>query len=283
MSRGIPKKHGTAVPPAGPGGDMAGKAFWEKNWAIKKRPGQFNPGNYSHRRFREFFGRHLAGTSGRTILEVGCAQSSWLPYFHKVYGCRVVGIDYSPTGCRMARQLLDEEGVPGEIHERDLFAENPDLAGTADILFSNGFIEHFEDTVGTLIRMGKLIKPGGLIITVIPNFTGWLGSIQKKVNPDVYRIHVIMNAQDVVRIHREAGFTTVEASYFGSVASEVAKYPVPTPLRLRVFRKILKKITKTCWLVFRATRWHPESQILSPYITYVGRLPEIPFNEARRE
>lgn len=173
----------------------------------------------------------------------------------------------------MARQLLDEQDVPGEIYERDLFAENPDLEGTADIVFSNGFIEHFEDTVGTLVRMRSLMRPGGLIITVIPNFTGWLGRIQERANPDVYRIHVIMDVDELARVHREAGFSTVEASYFGSVASEVAKYPVPTPFRLRVLRKILKKITKTCWLVFRGTGWHPETQRLSPYIVNVGRLP----------
>jgi SAM-dependent methyltransferase len=253
---------------------MAGKAFWERNWAIKKRPSQFNPRNYSHNRFKDFFDRHLADVSGQTALEAGCAQSSWLPYFHREYGCRVVGIDYSPTGCRMALQLLDEEGVPGEIHEQDLFAENPDLEETADILFSKVFIEHFEDTVGTLVRMRNLMKPGGLIITIIPNFTGWLGRIQERVNPDVYRIHIIMDLQDVVRLHREAGFEVAEAPYFGSVASEVAKYPTPTPFRLSVLRKTLKKITKTCWLVFRATGWHPETQRLSPYIAYVGRLPD---------
>ena len=75
------------------------------------------------------------------MLEVGCAQSSWLPYFHFAFGCRVAGIDYSPTGCRMSRQLLDEAGVPGEVLERDLFADNSDLEGTFDFLFSLGFIE----------------------------------------------------------------------------------------------------------------------------------------------
>jgi SAM-dependent methyltransferase len=191
-----------------------------------------------------------------------------------MFGCPVTGIDYSPTGCKMARRLLDEQGVPGEIHERDLFAENPDLEGKADILFSNGFIEHFEDTVGTLVRMKSLMRPGGLIITVIPNFTGWLGRIQKFVHPEVYRMHIIMDVAELGRVHREAGFTTVEASYFGSVASEVAKYPNPAPLRLRILRKILKKITKACWLVFGTTGWHPETGRLSPYIAYVGRFPD---------
>lgn len=274
----MPHPLGTEDTPAKSSGDMAGKAFWEGTWAGKKSSGQFNPRNYSHARFHDLFRRHLSGASGLTVLEVGCAQSSWLPYFHQLFGCRVTGIDYSPTGCSIARRLLEEQGVPGDIHERDLFAENPDLEGKADVLFSNGFIEHFEDTVGTLVRMRSLMRPRGVIITIIPNFTGWLGRIQKRVNPEVYRMHVIMDVEDLARVHREAGFTEVEASYFGSVASEVAKYPDRAPLRLRVLRKILKKITKGCWLVFRATGRHPETKRLSPYIAYVGRLP---FDEAR--
>jgi SAM-dependent methyltransferase len=256
--------------PEGETGNLASQAFWERNWASKKRPGQYNPRNYSHRRFDAFFRRHLQGAAGRMMIEVGCAQSSWLPYFHLAYGCRIVGIDYSPTGCRMAMQLLDEAGVPGDIRQRDLFDDNRDLEGTADYLFSLGFIEHFEDTVGVLARMGRLLKPGGEILTVVPNFVGWTGRVLQAVNPEVYRMHILLDLPDVERVHCDAGFTTVEAGYFGSIASEVVKYPLPTPLRLRVLRKILKKITKACWLLFRATGHHPETRRFSPYIAYVG-------------
>jgi SAM-dependent methyltransferase len=251
-------------------GNLASQEFWERNWAIKKRPGQYNPRNYSHRRFDAFFRRHLQGAPGRTMLEVGCAQSSWLPYFHLAYGFRVAGIDYSPTGCRMCRQLLDEAGVPGEVLERDLFADNDDLEGTFDFLFSLGFIEHFEDTVGTLVRMRRFLKPGGTILTIVPNFPGWLGAIQKMVYPEVYGMHILLDLPDLERVHRDAGFSTMEANYLGSIASEVVKYPLPTPLRLRVLRKILKKVTKTCWFLFEATGHHPETRRFSPYIAYVG-------------
>lgn len=250
--------------------DLAGRAFWEKNWAIKKSFGQYNPGNYMHRRYDAFFRRHLLGSSGRRILEVGCAQSSWLPYFHRVHGLRVSGIDYSPTGCDMARRLLAEAGVPGDIRERDLFAESPDLDETADYLFSLGFIEHFEDTVDVLRRMRRILKPGGGILTIVPNFAGWFGAVQKLVRPDVYRMHVIMDLSDVERVHRQAGFATAEAGYLGSIGSEVVKYPDPSPLRLRMLRRLLRRITKTCWGLFRATDWHPESARLSPYIAYAG-------------
>jgi len=251
-------------------GNLASQAFWERNWAIKKRPGQYNPRNYTHRRFDAFFRRHLQGAAGRTMLEVGCAQSSWLPYFHLAYGCRVTGIDYSPTGCRMARQLLDEAGVPGEVYERDLFADNRDLEGTFDFLFSLGFIEHFEDTVGTLVRMRRFLKPGGTILTIVPNFPGWPGAVQKMVHPEVYAMHILLDLPNLERVHRDAGFTTVEAGYLGAIASEVVKYPSPTPLPLRILRKALKMITKSFWLLFRATGLHPETRRVSPYISYVG-------------
>ena len=256
--------------PEGETGNLASQAFWEKTWAVKKRSGQYNPRNYSHQRYDAFFRRHLQGATGRTMLEVGCAQSSWLPYFHLAFGCRVAGIDYSPTGCRMARQLLDEAGVPGEVLERDLFADNHDLEGTADFLYSHGFIEHFEDTVGTLVRMRRFLKPGGTILTVVPNFVGWTGRVLHAVNPEVYRMHRFLDLEDIEGVHRSAGFTTVEAGYFGSIASEVVKYPLPTSLRLRILRKILKKITKACWFLFRATGHHPETRRFSPYIAYVG-------------
>ena len=256
--------------PAEETGNLASQAFWERNWAVKKRPGHYNPRNYSHRRFDAFFRRHLQGAAGRTMLEVGCAQSSWLPYFHLAYGCRVSGIDYSPTGCRMAKQLLDEAGVPGEVLERDLFADNGELEGAFDFLFSLGFIEHFEDTAGALARMRRFLKPGGTILTIVPNFRGWLGVLQKRVHPEVYGMHILLDLPDLERVHRDAGFTTVEAGYLGTIASEVVKYPDPAPLRLRILRKTLKKITKACWLLCRATGRHPESARFSPYIAYVG-------------
>lgn len=265
---------GTRTSPANLSGDMAGREFWESTWSLKKGPGQFNPRNYSHQRFHVLFHRHLRDRSGQTFLEVGCAQSSWLPYVNRMFGCRATGIDYSPTGCRMALQLLEEAGVPGEVHERDLFAGIGDLERMADILFSLGFIEHFEDTVGTLVRMRSLIRPGGIIITVIPNFSGWLGRVQERVNPEVYRMHIVMDAMELERVHREAGFRTIEVGYFGSIATEVAKYPVVCPLRLRFLRKVLKKITKACWMIFRLIDRHPETKRFSPYIVYVGRLPE---------
>ncbi len=261
----------TPISPGEQPGNLANQAFWEKNWAVKKRPGQYNPRNYSHRRFDAFFRRHLHGATGRTMLEIGCAQSSWLPYFHLAYGCRVAGIDYSPTGCRMSRQLLDEAGVPGKVLERDLFSDNGDLEGSFDFLFSLGFIEHFEDTAGTLVRMRRFLKPGGTILTIVPNFPGWLGTIQKMVHPEVYAMHVLLDREDLERVHRDAGFTTVESGYLGTIASEVVKYPDPATLKQRILRKTLKKITKACWLLCRTTGWHPESSRVSPYIAYVGR------------
>ena len=45
--------------PEGDTGNLASQEFWEKNWAVKKRSGQYNPRNYSHQRYDAFFRRHL--------------------------------------------------------------------------------------------------------------------------------------------------------------------------------------------------------------------------------
>ena len=101
---------------------------------------------------------------------------------------------------------------------------------------------------------------------------GGRGLAAHEVDLDAQAVRVLVahDLEHFERVHRDAGFTTVEAGYFGSIASEVVKYPFPTPLRLRVLRKILKKITKACWLFFRATGHHPETRRFSPYIAYVG-------------
>jgi hypothetical protein len=118
--------------------------------------------------------------------------------------------------------------------------------------------------------MRRFLKPGGTILTIVPNFPGWPGALQKMVHPEVYGMHILLDLPDLEHAHRMAGFTTVESNYLGSIASEVVKYPSPAPIRLRILRKVLKMITKSCWLLFRVTGRHPETRRISPYIAYVG-------------
>lgn len=251
--------------------DLAGRAYWEETWQRRTTLGSVNLKNYSQARFDAVFTRFLPPGSGRALLEAGCAQSSWLPYFRQRFGYEIVGLDYSETGCEAARRNLDRYGVEGTILCRNFLDEHEDLRQRFDVVFSYGVVEHFSRPEVVLERFREFLKPGGLIVTIIPNVLGAMGWLQRTVNRPVYDVHVPMDLDDLGRGHRAAGFEPVWANYVGSLGTEVVNYPSDAGWGMRAVRKLLKWTSKAGWMVFRVTGWHPESEFLSPYVFFIGR------------
>ena len=79
------------------------------------------------------------------LLEVGCGNSIWLPYFAKQFGFLVSGLDYSEEGCRTSREMLAEAGVRGMIRCADVFARPDDMRNRYDVIVSVGVVEHFQE------------------------------------------------------------------------------------------------------------------------------------------
>ena len=128
------------------------------------------PGNAANRRFDALFRELFAGLpTPDALVEVGCARSAWLPYFGREFGFGLHGLDYSELGCEQERTILVESGLAGEITCADLFAPPRALLGAFDVVVSFGVVEHFSDTGAVTAAMAALLRPGGLLITVIPN------------------------------------------------------------------------------------------------------------------
>lgn len=251
------------------------KEYWDGKWKYREVKIGLDFRNYSLRRFHEFFSARLPPTPGLSFLEIGCAGSTWLRYFAEIFGYRVNGLDYSEVGCQQAREILARHGISGEIYCLDFFAETSALEGRFDVLFSYGFIEHFDDPVAVLARARRLCRPGAHILTVIPNLHGLPGAIQRWADRTVYDLHRPLDAAGMAAAHEAAGFATVAARYVGSVASSTLVFP-ERPWTWRAARKALKLATKGCWALFDLTGWRPESRALSPYVVYVGRAAEAP-------
>ncbi len=113
----------------------------------------------------------LTADSSRSFLEVGSGPARWMIYFHKTFGYRVSGCDTSPRSCEWARENLAAAGVVATIHQADFFR----LEGSYDIVFSGGVVEHFEDPSIPLAAFERLLAPGGILITDVPNLTGLNG------------------------------------------------------------------------------------------------------------
>lgn len=250
---------------------------WESEWkGHRVRP--FTTSSYFDHRVHQIFTKALL--PGDRIVEIGCGSSRWLRYFDEHWHAEVWGIDYSPSGHQQAQAQLDSEEKKRRILFGDFFAENALPQGYFDVVYSWGFVEHFSDVPAVLRRCAGLLRPGGRIITVIPNFAGWYGPLQKAVGRDIYDMHHMMDAESLHRYHLDAGLEPVfAAQYHGCFAPLLVYWTVcnrwvPLLTKLATFAtKIFQQAV--CWPL-SVVRFDRESHALSPWIAGIYRLPEDP-------
>ncbi|HEV7487118.1 MAG TPA: class I SAM-dependent methyltransferase [Thermoanaerobaculia bacterium] len=199
-------------------GDLAGQEFWNSLWASKQhsRAVGARPLNLVELEFERFFDQAfslLGGTSGKRILEIGCGDSGWLPYFAKRWGFAVSGLDYSPVGCERAADLARRAGVDAEITCADLFAPPAALENRFDAVISMGVVEHFQDTAGALRALARFLNDGGVMVTTVPNMAGIDGTLMRWINRPVYDMHVPLDAPALAAAHTKVGLEVVRNEY----------------------------------------------------------------------
>lgn len=261
--------------------DKAGKSYWNQNWENEELPEAIDPRRkglsyYADRKFHEFFCATFAqmDTKGMSILEIGCARSQWLPYFAKEFGFKVCGLDYSERGCQQARQILAREAVEGDVVCSDLFCPPPSMLAAFDVVWSLGVVEHFENTAGCLQAMSQFLKPGGVVITNIPNMAGLVGSIQKIVDRKVFDIHVPLDALSLAAAHHRPTLQVLSCRYFllanwGVINMENWK----GSMRYRVSVRLRSWISKGFWIFEDLFPVLKPNRLTSPYINSVARKP----------
>jgi cyclopropane fatty-acyl-phospholipid synthase-like methyltransferase len=258
---------------AGQQQDKATEQYWSSVWehsdvARYTSPDQFNR---AHREVHEFLVRQLKNLPlGTSILEVGCGNSKWLPYFAKEFGLTVAGLDYSEIGCRMAENSLAAAGVNGTIYRADLFNPPADLAGSYDIVISLGVVEHFTDTAAFLAAVARLGKSGGMVLTVLPNLSGWIGSIQKRMDRRIYDIHVPLDADQIRRAHETAGLQVDVCEYIVPLDFHMCTTESPTP---SLPHKVLMKLSRLIWASEKLLGPLLPGKRTGTYIVCAARIP----------
>jgi SAM-dependent methyltransferase len=211
------------------------------------------------------------------FLEIGCGTGKWLVYFHHVFGYRVTGNDYSDRGCTDTRQTLARAGIEGRVIQADCF----DLTGEYDVICSLGLIEHFEDTRAVLAKFASLLRPGGTLISVVPNLTGLSGAYHRLLKPETFTTHRIITLADLEGWYGGLGLARLQTGALGSI--------VPMRLPRDVLRKRWPRLYRGLWhAVLRPLMWGTnkacatalvrwgvrlESQRFSPYLYAIGERP----------
>lgn len=108
-------------------------------------------------------GRWAAGgPAAARVLEIGCGTGNVLRLLERVCGgCTVVGLDPFMEALDLARRRTACPLVRGGLMEMP-FGRVFDLVCLLDVL------EHLEDDLEALRRLGRVLKPGGWLILTVP-------------------------------------------------------------------------------------------------------------------
>jgi len=246
--------------------DMAHTSHWESVWRGTRTVHPFSTRNYYDFRLASLF-RGLAGRGSR-VLEAGCGGSRWIGFFAQVQGCETWGIDYSPAGLALTRQSNMGRELNLRLIEGDFFEESLLPREHFDLIYSLGFVEHFADVSQVTRRMAEVLKPGGKVMTLIPNFTSLYGAIQKAVNPAVFEKHVVMDGAELDAQHAAAELVReMPGQFWGCFGPGVVNYGAAGKWILPPLKLAQHAI---CWSL-HGLHGTFDSPYLSPYVVGVYR------------
>lgn len=166
------------------------KEYWNQYWSNLKLPlvaERASPDAITSA-VLDIFDRFFSDVVGARVLEIGGAPGQFLAYGVRKFGWDAHALDYSEVGCGMTVENFKRLGLPVVVHNEDLF-DTARALPEYDIVYSLGFIEHFEDTRSVVQRHLQRVKPGGMLLLGVPHFVDVFWPVLKLVAPRTARGH----------------------------------------------------------------------------------------------
>lgn len=138
------------------------------------------------------------------LAEIGCGGGALLGSAAE-FG-EVVAIEASGEFLQVARQL-GFTVLPGSLPDQLPLDPN-----SCDGVFLFDVLEHIEDDRAALRAVGRVLKPGGLLICTVPAYQ-WLWSPHDEIQGHRRRY----TARGFIRMVREAGLHPVRTTYFNTL------------------------------------------------------------------
>ena len=258
---------------------LSTQSYWDDVLKSASLPRVNSRKSYLYRVTMNFVDSILSAKQYKTFFEVGCGSSGWLPYFANKYGYRVSGLDYSEIGCQLADknlELLNIEHDP--ILCRDFFAPDPTDGKKFDVVFSYGVIEHFTNPEEIVGIFNKFLNNDGVMITLVPNFTGINARITKIFIPEVYNIHRQITKEQLADYHKSNNLTVLKNGYAGIFSFGVMPLIKSDHwlLRKNTFRRkivmgIFNLADKVLSNIFKLIPIDIPSRLFSPYVICIAK------------
>ena len=236
--------------------DAAGKDYWNSAWENLPpiRPYE-GPVFEQHAVLKKY----LSKTRGASAIEIGCVPGNYMVYLNKEFGYRVDGIDYAGQ-LDYVRANLECNGITdSELYSGDFFEFVP--TRSYELVFSGGFVEHFDNHELVVKKHADLAKPGGIVVIFLPNLTNlhkWLASAFAR---EMLKVHYfpLMDRKVLRATLEKAGLQVLHCDYHRTFRPT---YPLPAPVDL--VSRAVQKLLRLCRLDDVGNRF------ASPYLISVS-------------
>ena len=131
-----------------------------------------------------------------------------------MFGFHVSGIDYSEIGCKQAEAVLRKERVEGNVMCASFFTPSKEMVEVFDVVVSFAVTEQFDDTKACTQALSAFLKPGGMLITTVPNLKGFIGMLQKSLNKPPYDIRLPIGMDVLLDAHESSELEIPSSGYF---------------------------------------------------------------------
>lgn len=121
--------------------------------------------------------RRTGDLSGKRILEVGSGTGMVVTRGRVGHGLDIWGIEpsaaeYSAT-LDVCRRLLDHYQLDRALIREAAGENNPYPDATFDLVYSSNVLEHVADPQAVIDESLRVLKPGGDLLFVVPNYGSW--------------------------------------------------------------------------------------------------------------
>lgn len=219
--------------------------------------------------------KYLCKKAGSRVLEIGSAPGNHLVRLQKELGLMPYGIEYSDSGAELNRRNFQENGIaPGNVIHADFFSEEflNQYRESFDVVLSRGFIEHFTDVNGVIDKHLRLLKSGGRIVVIIPNFRGVNGLLLRLFQKNILLLHNthIMAIAEFARLFEDKKLKKQYCSYYGAFNFGLFGVRKGSPLRFLLrFCNMLQAPMNILFRLSIGGRAHSNG-LFCPYLIYIG-------------
>lgn len=175
--------------------------------------------SYYHFVLFSIISRFIKGNNFKNVIEIGCAPGNYLVKFKKEFHLETYGVEYSKNGYHKTLENIKKYDISSDniflndFFDKDFLETNKEKY---DLVFSTGFIEHFDSPENIINNQTKLTRKGGLVICLIPNkiHLNALFSTEKSLSMHNLKI---MNIDSFRNIFEKNNLLVLYCNYIGGI------------------------------------------------------------------